>query len=60
MYVQTQRHGQIQKKKLLGHPSKPAGDKLHLYDKMRVKMAKYVIKYFESEREKKGVLLPYR
>ena len=40
--------------------SEPAGDKLHLCDKMRVKMAKYVIKYFESEREKKGVLLPYR
>ena len=39
--------------------SEPAHDKLHLCDKMRVKMAQYVIKYFQAEREKKGPLVPF-
>ena len=38
--------------------SESAGDKLHLCDKMRVKMAQYVIKFFQAEREKKGPLVP--
>ena len=40
--------------------SMPAGDKLNLCDKMRIKMDKYVIKSLESERGKKRGLLPYR
>ena len=32
-------------------------DKIHLVDKMRVKMGNYVLKYFQAEREKKGPLV---
>ena len=31
-------------------------DKVHLADKMRVKMEQYVVKYFEGERERAMVL----
>ena len=32
-------------------------DKLHLTDKMRIKMGQYVVKYFQGERERNGELL---
>ena len=32
-------------------------DKLHVVDKMRVKMGNYVLKFFQAEREKKGPLV---
>ena len=32
-------------------------DKLHLVDKMRIKMGQYVVKYFEGERRRNGSLL---
>ena len=37
--------------------TEPDDDKLHLADKMRVKMGKSVVKYFEGERERNGPLL---
>ena len=37
--------------------SEPVDDKLHLADKMRIKMGKSVVKYFEGERERNGPLL---
>ena len=39
--------------------SEAAGDKLHLVDKMRVKMAQYVVKYFQGQRKTIGPLLPF-
>ena len=32
-------------------------EKKHLSDKMRVKMGQYVVKYFQGERLRKGVLI---
>ena len=32
-------------------------DKLHVVDKVRVKMGRYVLKYFQAEREQKGPLV---
>ena len=32
-------------------------DKLHLTDKMGIKMGQYVVKYFQGERERNGELV---
>ena len=37
--------------------SEQVEDKLHVVDKVRVKMGKYVLKYFQAEREMKGPLV---
>ena len=37
--------------------SEPNEDKLHLCDKMRAKMGKFVVKFFEGELERKGPLI---
>ena len=51
--------GQVRKTHRWGEwrGSEPDADKLHLSDKMRAKMGKSVVKYFEGELERKGSLI---